>query len=214
MSSDSSNVSAVKFWDGRYGSTGDFVYGTAPNDFLAETAEKYLPPNGEVVCLAEGEGRNAVFLAQKNFLVTAVDLSAEGLKKMDKLAEAKEVSVASVVCDLAEYDFPSAGVDGVISIWCHVPPELRRVLHRKTVEALRPGGVLILESYHPRQLELKTGGPPDARLMMTMEGLKEELKGLEFVIGREIERVIHEGASHSGKSAVTQVVARKPNVRR
>lgn len=194
-------------WDTRY-STDEFYYGTEPNDFLKANAN-LIPNVGEVLCLAEGEGRNAVFLAGLGLKVTAVDGSAVGLNKMDRLAKMKGVSVASIVSDLGDYQIEPGKWDGIISIWCHVPKELRKKLHRAVLEGLRPGGVLLLESYHPRQLGLKTGGPSDSSLMMTLHDLHEELSGLAFVVAHEIEREIQEGKGHFGLSAVTQVICRK-----
>jgi SAM-dependent methyltransferase len=194
-------------WDTRYAGDG-FYYGTEPNDFLKSNA-KLISPGGEVLCLAEGEGRNAVFLAGLGFKVTAVDGSAVGLSKMEELARTKNVSVTQVVSDLDGYRIEPESWDGIVSIWCHLPVGLRKRLHRAVVNGLRPGGVVILESYHPRQLEFKTGGPPDASRMMMLNDLREEFSGLDFVVAQEIEREIHEGKGHFGQSAVVQVIARK-----
>jgi SAM-dependent methyltransferase len=196
-------------WDRRYSEPG-FAYGTEPNDFLAGHAERYLPPNGEILCLAEGEGRNAVFLAQHGFRVTGVDSSAVGLEKARKLAEEHGVHIRTVVADLGNFDLGVGRWDGIVSIWCHTPVDLRVRLHRSVVAALRPGGVLLLESYTPNQLEHKTGGPPTVELMMTLAAVREELAGLELLQAEEKLREIHEGKYHDGLSAVLQVVARKP----
>ncbi len=196
-------------WNQRYSEAG-FVYGTEPNDFLAATAERYLPPKGEILCLAEGEGRNAVFLARLGFRVTGVDSSAVGLEKAQGLAEQHGVDIRTVVADLGDFDLGVERWDGIVSIWCHTPSALRARLHRSAVAALRPGGVLLLESYTPKQLEYKTGGPPTAELMMTLAAVREELDGLEFVDAEEKLREVHEGKYHHGLSAVLQIVARKP----
>ncbi len=193
-------------WDQRY-ATDEYVYGTAPNDFLRESASS-LPP-GRVLCLAEGEGRNSVFLAGMGFRVTAVDGSAVGLAKAQKLAAEAAVTVDHIVADLAEFRIEPESWDGVVSIFCHLPPPVRRQLHAGVVAGLKPGGVLILEAYTPRQLEYGTGGPPHAELMMTLAGLQEELAGLEFLHGAELEREVFEGRLHTGRGAVVQVVARK-----
>lgn len=196
-------------WDQRYSEPG-FAYGIEPNDFLAATATRYLPVGGEVLCLAEGEGRNAVYLARQGFRVTGVDSSAVGLTKARALAGEHGVEVATVVADLAEYDLGFARWDGIVSIWCHTPSALRARLHRAVVAALRPGGVFLLEAYTPAQLEHRTGGPPVADMLMTLAAVREELAGLELVLGEEKVREVHEGAYHDGPSAVLQVVARKP----
>jgi SAM-dependent methyltransferase len=195
-------------WNQRYSEPG-FAYGTEPNDFLASNAERYLCPKGEILCLAEGEGRNAVFLARLGFRVTGVDSSAVGLEKARKLAEQHGVGIETVVADLGDFDLGAERWDGITSIWCHTPPDLRARLHRSVVAALRPGGVLLLESYTPAQLGYKTGGPPTAELMMTLAAVRDELAGLEMVSAEEKLREVHEGRYHDGMSAVLQVVARK-----
>ena len=195
-------------WNDRYATT-EFVYGTEPNDFLRENAERYLPQGGAVLCLAEGEGRNGVYLAGLGYRVTGVDGSSVGLEKARRLAGERGVEIETVVSDLADFDLGEARWDGIVSIWCHTPPELRQKLHRAVVKALAPGGVLLLESYTPKQLEYRTGGPPNAEWMMTAEGLKRELSGLEFVSAEEKIREVHEGKFHGGTSAVVQVVARR-----
>jgi SAM-dependent methyltransferase len=197
----------VKPWNDRY-SGADFYYGTEPNDFLKECASQ-IPAQGKVLCLAEGEGRNAVYLATLGYLVTAVDQSEAGLNKLKRLADQSQVTIETVVGDLSEFVILEDYWDAIVSIWCHVPPTLRQVLHRSVVKGLKSGGVLILESYHPRQLEYKTGGPPTADLMMTKDSLQAELKGLQFKVLLEVDRDVQEGKGHSGMSAVTQCLAAK-----
>ncbi len=198
-------------WDQRYSEPG-FVYGTEPNDFLAANAERYLPVKGKVLCLGEGEGRNAVFLAGRGFRVTGVDSSAVGLAKARQLAGKQGVVIETIVADLAEFELGEARWHGIVSIWCHTPPELRRRLHRAAVAALEPEGVVLLEAYTPKQLDYKTGGPPSAELLMTLATLREELDGLEFLHACETVREVHEGRYHKGPSAVVQVIARKPAI--
>lgn len=196
-------------WDQRYGEPG-FAYGTEANDFLAANAERYLPRGGEILCLAEGEGRNAVFLARLGYRVTGVDASAVGLEKAEKLAAQHGVRLHTVVADLGHFDLGLARWDGIVSIWCHTPAELRGRLHRSVVAALRPGGAFLLEAYTPKQLEYKTGGPRTAELLMSLDAVRDELAGLDFLVAEERIREIHEGKYHDGTSAVLQVIARKP----
>ncbi len=197
----------VKPWDERY-SGSEFYYGREPNDFLKLHADQ-IRPKGKVLCLAEGEGRNAVYLASLGFQVVAVDQSTQGLKKVKQLALEAGVQVETIAADLDHFEIKRGFWDGIISIWCHVPPALRKKLHQHVVTGLAPEGILILESYHPRQLDYKTGGPPTAELMMTMESLKQELKGLHLNLLQEIDREVQEGKGHQGKSAVTQCLAQK-----
>jgi SAM-dependent methyltransferase len=158
----------------------------------------------------EGEGRNAVFLAGHGHRVTAVDGSAVGLEKAKALAAEQGVTIEAVVTDLSDYIIPPDSFDSIISIFCHVPRDIRGPLHRRVVDGLKPGGVLILEAYRPAQLKMGTGGPPVEGLMMTLPDLHQELEGLEFLMAQETEREIREGRAHTGQGAVVQVIARKP----
>jgi len=195
-------------WDQRYGEEG-FAYGTEPNDFLVEVADQ-IPP-GDVLCLAEGEGRNAVFLAARGHAVTAVDLSAVGLAKAERLAAEKGVRIETVVASLADYQPHEGRYSGIVSIWAHVPPDVRRTLHQHCVRGLRPGGVFVLEAYTPAQVGRGTGGPQVPELTMSEAGLRDELAGLEIVRCQELVRHVAEGKYHQGESAVVQVVARRPS---
>lgn len=193
-----------KFWDERFG--GDaYTYGQEPNAFLR--AEAHRIPLGRVLCLAEGEGRNAVFLAGLGHDVTAVDFSIEGLRKAERLARERNVKITTVHADLSTYEPEDAGFTGIVAIFAHLPPAVRKHVHAWVSRSLRPGGVFILEAYRPEQLAFNTGGPRDAALLMTLAGLKDELAPLTLEIGREVERDIQEGAFHAGPSATVQVVA-------
>ena len=193
-------------WDERYGAEG-FAFGTSPNDFLAETADRI--PVGRVLCLCEGEGRNGVYLAKQGHQVHAVDYSSVGLAKAQGLATERGVELATHLMDITEYEIEPESWDGVVSIFCHLSQTLRAVVHRAVVAGLRPGGVYILEAYTPRQLEMGTGGPSSVEYLPTLADLTQELEGLELEIGQEIERDVTEGRHHGGRAAVVQVVARK-----
>lgn len=195
-------------WDERYGAE-TFMYGTEPNDFLREQVA-LLPKSGEVLCLAEGEGRNAVFLAQQGLHVTGVDGSAVGLAKAHKLAAARGVAIETQVADLSDWDLGDARWDVIVSIWAHLPAPLRASLHPRIARALRPGGVLVLEHYHPKQLAYKTGGPPDPTMMLTLDELTKSFPGWIHEHTFEGERDVQEGAGHSGRSFVTQARLRRP----
>jgi SAM-dependent methyltransferase len=195
-------------WDERYAGE-RYFYGTAPNDFLVER-ERLIARGGAVLCLGEGEGRNAAFLASRGHRVVALDQSSVGLGKAQRLAEERGLSIATRVADLAEYRIEPGQWDAIVSIWCHLPSALRARVHAETVHGLRPGGVLLLESYTPAQLQFRTGGPSDPDLMPTLAQLREELAGLEFVHAVECEREVAEGDGHRGRSAVVQIAARRP----
>jgi SAM-dependent methyltransferase len=194
-------------WDQRYGGEA-YAYGTEPNDFLVAKAPEL--PMGRVLCLGEGEGRNAVWLAGQGHEVTALDASRVGLEKAERLAAERRVTITTVQSDLARYDIDPNAWDAIVSIFCHLPATLRADVHRRCVAGLRPGGVMLLEAYTPRQLGHGTGGPPVAELMMDEDTLRAELAGLEFLHLQECEREIHEGAFHNGLGAVVQIVGRKP----
>ena len=195
------------FWNGRYAEPG-YAYGEQPNDFLRDQAAA-LPP-GDALCLAEGEGRNAVHLAQLGHRVLAQDLSAVGLAKAEALAQSRGVTIQTCCGDLAAFHPAPQSVDLVVAIWMHLPPPLRVQVLARAVAALRPGGHLILEAYTPRQLELGTGGPPQLELLCEPEDLRVELADLELLVLQERRRRIEEGPYHHGDSAVLQVLGRKP----
>lgn len=195
-----------EFWERRYAEPA-YAYGTQPNGFLVEVAD--LVPPGPVLCLAEGEGRNAVWLAERGHAVTAVDASAAGLAKADALARARGVSIETLAADLATFAIEAGAWSGVVAIFAHLPPPLRRQVHRAAARGLADGGVFVLEAFTPRQLALGTGGPRRPELLYTLAELREDLAGLDLVIGREVERVVVEGLYHTGRAAVVQVLARR-----
>jgi SAM-dependent methyltransferase len=197
----------ASFWDKRY-TAGDYVYGTFPNEFLAAVADQ-IPP-GPVLCLAEGEGRNAVHLARRGHAVTAVDQSAVGLTKAAGLAQKHQVPLATVVADLADFAIAPASWAGIVAIFMHLPPMLRATVLARAAAGLQPGGVFIMECYTPAQLAFNTGGPREIALLPTLALLRAELPGLEILHGRELERDILEGDGHTGRGAVVQIVARRP----
>jgi SAM-dependent methyltransferase len=197
------------FWDRRYAAADGHVFGTAPNDFLAATAD-HIPRGGRVLCLGEGEGRNAVFLARRGHDVLALDQSAVGLGKAAALAARHGVAVATEVADLAARPLEPSAWDAVVAIFLHLPPALRGRVHRSAAAALRPGGVLILESYGPGQLGRGTGGPQDAALLAGLAEIVPDLAGLELLTAGERERAVVEGPGHTGRAFVVQVLARRP----
>jgi len=195
-------------WNARYAEPG-WVFGTEPNDFLRAHAGR-LKARARVLCLAEGEGRNAVHLARLGHDVTAVDLSAVGMTKAAALAAMHGVGLRTQVADLARYAIEPGAWDGIVSIFAHMPAAVRAPLHHAVVAGLAPGGVLLLEAYTPRQVGRGTGGPSDPTRLMDLEGLRAELAGLEWELAQEIEREVIEGRCHNGASHVVQLVGRKP----
>lgn len=196
----------MSIWDQRYAGD-EYAYGKEPNDFLR--AEVARLPVGDTLCLGEGEGRNAVFLAGLGHRVTALDASKTGLEKAQMLAAQNDVEIETLHVDLAQYELEANRWDVIVAIFCHLPPDLRRKVHGQIAQALRPGGCFILEAYTPEQLTYRTGGPPNEAMMMDVASLREELAGLEFDIAQEVVRDIQEGTHHFGTGATVQLVARK-----
>ena len=194
-------------WDARYAEAG-WAFGTEPNDFLREQAHHL--PAGRVLCLAEGEGRNAVWLAGRGHAVTAVDVSRAGLGKAARLARERGVKLDVVCADLAAFPIAPGAWQGIVSIFAHVPAAVRRLMHAAVIRGLAPGGVLVLEAYRPQQIGRGTGGPPDDERMLDLSRLREELGSLEWVLARELERDVIEGRCHTGLASVVQLVARRP----
>lgn len=192
-------------WDQRYARDG-FAYGSEPNDFLRESAPLLGSP---VLCLASGEGRNAVWLAEQGLQVHAVDGSAVGVAKTLSHAQARGVTVEATHADLSDFEL-GEGWGGIIAIFAHLPQPLRATVHRRVVDALRPGGVFLMEAYTPRQLALGTGGPPTEQMLYEPGTIREELEGLRLERLEELERDVVEGRYHAGRSAVLQVIARRP----
>jgi len=200
-----SDSKKFKDWDDRYADS-DYLFGTAPNDFLKSVAER-LPPNSRILCLADGEGRNGVYLATLGHKVTAVDQSRVGLEKAKKLAKQKQVSIETIKADLAEYDLGVESWDCIVSIFFHIPSSVRAHIYPRIITALKPGGILILESYTPEQLNHGTGGPPIAELMLTKDELAQYFSEMNLEHLQELEREVIEGTGHTGLASVVQLLA-------
>tara|TARA_B100000809_G_scaffold24687_1_gene21604 strand:+ start:846 stop:1457 length:612 start_codon:yes stop_codon:yes gene_type:complete len=192
-------------WDDRYADS-DYLFGTAPNDFLKSVADR-LAPNSRVLCLADGEGRNGVYLATLGHKVTAVDQSRAGLEKAKKLAEQKQVSIETIKADLAEYDLGVESLDCIVSIFFNIPSAVRAHIYPRIITALKPGGILILESYTPEQLNHGTGGPPISDLMLTKDELAQYFSEMNLKHLQELEREVIEGTGHTGLASVVQLLA-------
>lgn len=194
-------------WDEKY-STDEFVYGKIANDFLQDSI-KYIPEEGSVLCLAEGEGRNAVYLAKKGFDVSALDLSSVGRDKALVLAKDNNVTINYVVADLSKYDFGENKWDAVVSIWAHLPRELQVSVHAKIIKSLKPNGVVIFEGYSKEQLGKGTGGPKSLDLLYDLGELKNDFSELDLFFSAGLERDISEGKLHNGNSSVCQLIGIK-----
>ena len=197
-------------WEERFAAD-EYVYGTAPNDFLVWAAAR-LPPRGRVLCLAEGEGRNAVHLAGLGHAVTAVAGSAAALAKALRLAADRRVRLDTVQADLSAWRIPVGVWDGIVAIFAHLPPATRARMHRAAADGLRPGGLFLLEAYTPRQAGRGTGGPTARDLLIEPDDLRHELPGLEWLRLTELVRPVREGLLHTGPASVVQAIGlRKGN---
>lgn len=194
-----------KFWNERY-SGSDYLYGTEPNNFLAENVDLL---HGPILALSEGEGRNAVFLARRGLHVLGVDYSATGLEKAHELAKSNNVQIETQAVDLAEYIPAEEEFGSVVSIYAHLPSAVRQKLYPLIEQSLKPNGIFILEAYTEGQLTKTTGGPRDADMLMSVEKLMNEFPNLEVVFAQEIDRNVSEGEGHTGLASVVQFIARK-----
>lgn len=195
-------------WDERY-QTEDYVFGTAPNEFLVRS-QKYIPPGGSVLSVADGEGRNGVWLAEQGFKVTAVDSSLVGLAKAERLADSRGVALNFQEVDLLSWEWPSNLFDSVVAIFIQFAgPQDRRAMFKGMIKSLNPNGVLLLEGYRIKQLNYGTGGPPQIENLYTEEQLREELEPLQIEHIESYDVELSEGTGHSGMSALIDVIARK-----
>jgi 2-polyprenyl-3-methyl-5-hydroxy-6-metoxy-1,4-benzoquinol methylase len=194
-------------WNERYAETA-FAYGKEPNDFLKQQiAQK---GSGQVLCLAEGQGRNAVYLAGQGYDVTATDLSSVGLERTKELAKEKGVAVATLQVDLSEYQIGSEAWDGIVCIFGHFPPSVRTHVLSQLHGSLKSGGFLLMEVYSTNQLDYGTGGPKEISMLYTLSELETMLApSWDFKVLQKTEREINEGEYHNGNSSVIQVYARK-----
>lgn len=192
-------------WDQRY-NTDEYIYGTEPNGFLAEHAKLLTGP---VLSLAEGEGRNAVFLASLGLNVLGVDGSEVALTKARKLAASRNLEIQTEQVDLGVYTPPANHFGSVISISAHLPSSIRKRLYPLIEQSLKPGGMLLLEAYTLDQIKRDTGGPKDPDMLMSREILEQAFPSCEPILSRELEREVIEGSYHSGLANVVQFIARK-----
>lgn len=205
MSSNSNQTGAL--WDDLFKNQLD-VYGTEPNDFVRLGAG-LLKPGSRILSLGEGEGRNALHLLRLGHQVTCVDASAVARERALKSFARENFSAEYILMDLGQ-SFPVGKWDAVISVWCHLPPTLRRAVHQKLSEWLCEGGLYIAEGYAPDQLRFGTGGPADLDLLYDPTQVRQEIP-LHLEIFQKTERFVSEGQRHQGMSATLQIVGRKRN---
>lgn len=196
-------------WNKRFEAEG-FVFGTEPNAWLREHADVWKP-GARVLSVADGEGRNSVWLASRGLHVDAFDLSDVAVRKAQEFAGREGVHVNYAVADIADLDWPEALYDGVAVIFIQFAnPQMRARIFEGVVRCLKPGGTLVLQGYTPKQIAYGTGGPKVESHMYTGSLLRDAFAGMHITELREYEAELDEGTGHKGRSALVGMVARKP----
>ena len=198
------------FWNKRF-DTPDYIFGRAPNEYLQTQAKQYLKKGDAVLCVADGEGRNSVWLAKQGLQVDAFDLSEVALKKANALATEQAAHVQFTLASSDTWDWLPNQYDAVVGIFIQfADPVMRTRLFAQMVSTLRPGGVLIVQGYTPKQLEYKTGGPSILEHLYTEDMIRALIGDLEPIDLCLYEKELSEGPKHTGMSALLGLVARKP----
>jgi SAM-dependent methyltransferase len=196
-----------KMWDERF-SQPQPVYGEQPNAFLAEQSSRFQR-GAKLLVPGDGYGRNGIWLARQGFQVHTVDLSHVGVERARKSAQAANLSLTIEQADLSTWTWPVEAYDGVFSIFLHLPPDLRPKVHASMLRALKPGGLIIVQTFSPAQLKHTSGGPKQVELLYTAGMLRQDFARAIPLELEEKEIQINEGHMHSGPAAVVQAVFRK-----
>lgn len=195
-------------WEERYAGA-DYLFGTEPNDFLVEEAAR-LVPGGRALAVADGEGRNGVWLAQQGLDVVSVDFSANGLAKARALAAERGVAIETIQADLFHWDWPVAAFDLVVTFFIHPAPRQRDVLLGAMFRALKPGGLLIFEAFSKAQAENEFGGPDDPDRLYSSAILRQALAQAEILLLEEKTIIRRTGRFPGEPAAVVRCIARRP----
>jgi 2-polyprenyl-3-methyl-5-hydroxy-6-metoxy-1,4-benzoquinol methylase len=200
---------ATQFWNARFDKA-EFIFGKEPNEYLTDQASRYLKPGNSVLCIADGEGRNGVWLAKQGMQVTAFDVSDIALAKAKQFAKDEQVSIQYSLCDVDGFAWQSDAYDAVVGIFIQfADPEMRARIFEQVRQTLKPGGIFILQGYTPKQLEYKTGGPSLLEHLYTEEMICELSQGFEILDLRCYEKELSEGPRHTGMSALLGLVCQK-----
>jgi SAM-dependent methyltransferase len=195
-------------WEGRFAAP-EYVFGTAPNALLAAHKDR-LPAAGRALAIADGEGRNGVWLAQQGLDVVSIDFSPRAQAKAQALARERGVRVTIELIDLREYRWPESAFDVIADIFTQfLDPKERAAKFAGIRKSLKPGGLLLLQGYRPEQLAYGTGGPKCAANMYTRALLESEFASFREIGIEEQDIELHEGSAHAGMSAVISLVGRK-----
>lgn len=198
------------FWNKRF-DTPDYIFGRAPNEYLQAQAKRHLKKGDTVLCVADGEGRNSVWLAKQGMQVDAFDLSEIAIRKAVALAEEEAAQIQFSLASTDAWDWQPNQYDAVIAIFIQfADPVMRERLFAQMALTLKPGGILIVQGYTPKQLEFKTGGPSILEHLYTEELIRGLIGDLEPIDLCVYEKMLSEGPKHTGMSALLGLVARKP----
>ncbi len=196
-------------WNARY-ARDDFHFGEEPNAFL-RTNSHYLKAKQSVLCVADGEGRNSVFLAEQGVEVTAFDFAPNAIAKAKQFAARRGVHVDHQLGDIFTWDWAAATYDAVVAVFIQfIPPSDRDPVFAGMKGAVKPGGLFLLEGYRPEQVDYRTGGPPRREHMYTREWLESQFADWDILELKTYDAIIREGQGHNGMSALIDLVARKP----
>lgn len=208
QSKDSGFADPAGTWNKRFAAEG-YLFGTEPNAWLREFAGVWARGQ-RVLCVADGEGRNSVWLARRGLQVDAFDIAEVGVAKARRLAAEQGADVNFQVADCDSFAWPTAAYDGVAAIFIQfADPQLRERLFKRIQQCLKPGGTLLLQGYTPKQLEYRTGGPPVLSHLYTADLLREAFAATDIVELRDYEADVAEGSGHLGRSALIGLVARR-----
>jgi len=196
-----------EFWNRRYSEAG-FAYGTKPNLFLVSKS-KLLEPGMNILAIGDGEGRNGIWLAEHGMEVTIIDQSEIGLHKARHLAAEKNVVIQTICEDLMSWEWPVNTYDAIVSIFVHFGQTERPTVHKSILEALKPGGWLIMQSFNRDQITRNSGGPKNVDMLYTTEMLARDFSGLSIEELEETEADLDEGVYHHGSAAVINLLAQK-----
>ena len=200
---------ATQFWNERFDKE-EFIFGKDPNEYLVEQSQKYLKPGNKVLCIADGEGRNGVWLAKQQMQVIGFDASDVALAKAKQFAKDNQVEVDYTFSDTDSFAWDANTYDAVIGIFIQfADPVMRERIFQKTYEALKLGGLFILQGYTPKQLVYKTGGPSLIEHLYTEELIRDLAKDFEILELVSYEKELSEGPRHTGMSALLGLVAKK-----
>ena len=197
----------IAFWDKRYNEK-EYAYGERPNAFLEQQLDKLTP--GVIILPCDGEGRNGVYAATKGWEVFAFDLSEAGRTKAMDLAAKNKTRINYAISDVAQAHYSPASTDLVALIYAHLPAQIRREVHKKCIDWLKPGGQIILEAFNPNQLENNSGGPKELSMLYTKEMLLEDFKDLKIEVLQTIQYRLDEGKYHQGNADLIQFIGVKP----